>query len=206
LHNSLIEKYFSRNLFAVQNKSYYDDSSVYLYFQGRMTMTVYSVDKLISEARRVAAEYRRATGKSLGGVSGEIAENDAARLLNLELCNDRQGGFDAIGKGNREGKRIQIKGRAIFDEGKSGQRIGQLKTEQEWDSVVLVLMNEDFEPVEIYEADRSDIMDALDETRNSKRNKRGAMSVARFKNIARLVWTASEGVLEDEIWDNRKNV
>ena len=171
-----------------------------------MTMTVYSVDKLISEARRVAAEYRRATGKSLGGVSGEIAENDAARLLNLELCNDRQGGFDAIGKGNREGKRIQIKGRAIFDEGKSGQRIGQLKTEQEWDSVVLVLMNEDFEPVEIYEADRSDIMDALDETRNSKRNKRGAMSVARFKNIARLVWTASEGVLKDEIWDNRKNV
>lgn len=171
-----------------------------------MTMTVYSVDKLISEARRVAAEYRRATGKSLGGVSGEIAENDAARLLNLELCNDRQGGFDAIGKGNREGKRIQIKGRAIFDEGKSGQRIGQLKTEQEWDSVVLVLMNEDFEPVEIYEADRSDIMDALDETRNSKRNKRGAMSVARFKNIARLVWTAGEGVLKDEIWDNRKNV
>ena len=170
-------------------------------------MSVFSVDKLISEARRIAADYRRATGKTLGGVTGEIAENDAARLLDLELAADKNSGYDAIGRGKRAGKKIQIKGRAIFDQAKSGQRIGQLKVNQEWDSVVLVLMNEDFEPVEIFEAERSELMDSLDETSDSKRNKRGAMSVSRFKHLARLVWTSDEGQIDDdEVWDNRKNV
>ena len=174
---------------------------------GPIILSVFSVDKLISEARRIAADYRRATGKTLGGVTGEIAENDAARLLNLELSNDKNSGYDAIGHGKREGKKIQIKGRAIFDQAKSGQRIGQLKVNQEWDSVVLVLMNEDFEPIEIYEADRSDLIESLDETSDSKRNKRGAMSVSRFKHLARLVWSVDEGVIEDdEIWDNQRNV
>lgn len=36
------------------------------------------------------------------------------------------------GAGERAGKRVQIKGgRAIFDEGKGGHRIGQLRTDQE---------------------------------------------------------------------------
>ncbi len=170
-------------------------------------MSVFAVDKLISEARRIAADYRRATGKTLGGVTGEIAENDAARLLELELSEDRNSGYDAIGKGKREGKKIQIKGRAIFDNAKSGQRIGQLKVNQEWDSVVLVLMNEDFEPIEIYEAERGDLLDSLDETSDSKRNKRGAMSVSRFKHIAHLVWDSKEGVIENaEVLDNQGNV
>lgn len=169
-------------------------------------MSVYSVDKLISEARRVAAEYRRATGKTLGGISAEIAENDAARLLDLEVVKDKQGGYDAVGHGKREGKKIQIKGRAIFDESKSGQRIGQLKMEQEWDSVVLVLMDENYEPMEIYEADREEIMEAMEDAKDSKRTKRGAMSVARFKRISQLVWTPEEGEVDDEIWDNQGSV
>lgn len=166
-------------------------------------MSVYSVDKLISEARRLAADYRRATGKPLAGVSGEIAQHDAARLMNLEICNPSVGGYDAIGHGSREGKRIQIKGRAVFDEGKSGQRIGQLKIEQEWDSIILVVMDENLEPYEIYEADREDILAALDSSASSKRSKRGAMSLSKFKNISRLVWTLEHGVEEDEVWDNQ---
>lgn len=161
-------------------------------------MSVFAVDKLISEARRIAADYRKLTGKTLGGVSGEIAENDAARLLELELITDHSAGYNAIGKGNRDGKKIQIKGRAIFEESKSGQRIGQLKLTQEWDSVVLVLMDESFEPVEIYEAEREDIMESMDETSESKRNKRGAMSVARFKHLSKLVWSAEKGLIESD--------
>lgn len=160
-------------------------------------MSVYAVDKLISEARRIAAEYRRATGKSLGGVSGEIAENDAARLLDLELCREKPGGYDAIGRGSREGKRIQIKGRAIFEEGKSGQRIGQIKADQEWDSIVLVLMDEEFEPFEIYEVDREVMMQEMASSGGGKRSKRGAMSVAKFKNIASLVWLRGQDDVED---------
>ena len=149
-------------------------------------MTIYSVDTLMAQARKLAADYRATTGRPLAGISSEIAEYDAARLLDLDLCQDRVGGFDAVGRGARAGKRIQIKGRAIFDEKKGGQRIGQLKTEQDWDSVVLVLMDEQFEPSEIYEADREEILQVLAES-SSKRSKRGAMSVPRFKIIGRLV-------------------
>ena len=149
-------------------------------------MTLYAVDKLIGEARRIAAEYRRTTGKSLG-ISAEIAKHDGCQLLELEPVEEPVGGYDAI---SADGLKIQIKGRVIFDESKSGQRLGQLKLEQDWDAVVLVLMDENFETFDIYLASREDILDALDE---SNRNKRGAMSVARFKNIAELVWTRSEG-------------
>ena len=154
-------------------------------------MNIYSTEKLITEARKLAAEYRRTTGKPLG-ISSEIAEFDAAQKLNLELCEDRNSGYDAIGKGEREGKRIQIKGRAIFDEHKSGQRIGQLKVEQSWDSVVLVIMDDNYEASEIYEADRDVITEALQESKPSNRNKRGAMSLAKFKKIAKLVWHQSD--------------
>lgn len=164
-------------------------------------MTLYQVDKLMSEARRIAAEYRKATGKVLG-ISSEIARHDAARLMNLELTDNQNAGWDAIGHGTREGKRLQIKGRAIFDEQKGGQRVGQLKIEQAWDSVMLVMMDEDYEPTEIYEADHADVVEAINES-DSKRAKRGAMSLAKFKMISRLVWTREEGVIEDEIWDNQ---
>lgn len=167
-------------------------------------MGVYSVDKLMAETRRLAAEYRRTTGQPLA-VSGEIAKYDATRLLDLEPCQSPQRGYDAVGRsGIHTGRRVQIKGRAIFDESKGGQRVGQLKLEQEWDSVLLVLMDEEFEPSEIWEAERDAIVEAVREAENSSRSKRGPMSVDKFKAIGRLVWTQEEGVITDEIWDNRQ--
>ena len=175
-------------------------------YKQNSSVAIYSVDKLIAEARRLAAEFRRTTGKPLPGVSGEIAEHDAARLLDLEICKERPGGYDAIGRGSRAGKRVQIKARVIFDEDKAGQRVGQLKLDQDWDSVMLVIMDQDYQPVEIFEADREEILDAMDEAGGSARKKRGAMSVARFKIIARLVWTREEGEIQDAIWDNQSGL
>jgi hypothetical protein len=165
-------------------------------------MAVYDLDKLISETRRLAADYRRATGKSLA-VSSEIAKHDACVQLQLEpINNDESGGFDAIGlQPPWKGLRIQVKGRAIFDEGKSGQRIGQLKLDKDWDAVVLVLMDEDFNPYEMYLAARHDILDAMEED-TSKRRNRGAMSVAKFKHIGHCVWTASEGRVSNDVWES----
>ena len=163
-------------------------------------MTLYAAEKLIAQARVLAAEYRRTMGKPLPGISNEIAEHDAIRLLSLTSRPEGEGGFDAIDPA-RGDKRIQIKSRTIFDESKSGQRLGQLKLDKEWDSVVLVLMDENYEPYEIYEAERDDIVEVLDKS-SSSRAKRGAMSVSRFKIIGRLAWTR-EGGLEPEVWDNR---
>jgi hypothetical protein len=160
-------------------------------------MAIYDVGKLIAETRRLAAEYKRATGKSLA-VSSEIAKHDACALLQLEPVNeDFAGGYDAVGSHNAwKDKKIQIKGRAIFDESKSGQRIGQLKLDKEWDAVVLVLMNEEFETQEIYMAERDEVEAEMAEL-DSKRQNRGAMTVARFKRLAKLVWTPGEGIILD---------
>ena len=163
-------------------------------------MTVYAADKLIAQARILAAEYRRTMGKPLPGISSEIAEHDAVKLLGLHPFAEGEAGYDAVDPA-REDKRIQIKSRTIFDESKSGQRIGQMKLDKDWDSVVLVLMDEDYEPYEIYEAEREDILEFVGKS-SSSRAKRGAMSVARFKIIGRLAWTREDGVVP-EVWDNQ---
>lgn len=153
---------------------------------------VYSIDKLITETRRLAAEYRRSTGQALP-VSGEIARHDAARLLGLKLCEPGTAGVDAIGTGSREGRRIQIKSRVMTQEKKSGARLGQLNTQGDWDTLLLVILDEDYEASEIYEATREELSDALAEAEHSNRTRRGALSVAKFKNIGWLVWARETG-------------
>lgn len=150
----------------------------------------YSVDKLTAEARRLAANYRRATGKTLP-LSGEIAINDAMRLLALEPAVEPIVGCDAVRRSRDGIIRVQIKGRVVFSEGKSAARIGQLKLDQGWDETVLVLMDDDYEPFEIYRAGRQAIETAL---AKKTKNKRGAMSVAQFRIIARCVWTRADGI------------
>ena len=152
--------------------------------------TPYAAHKLIAQARTLAAEYRRAMGKPLPGVSTEIGVHDAVRLLGLEPRGEGQGGWDALDPAN--GERIQIKSRAIFDDSKGGARIGQLKLNQEWDAVVLVIMDENYEPSEIYRAHRETLADYLDQA-SASRAKRGAMSVARFRILGELVWDPFAG-------------
>jgi len=139
-------------------------------------------------------------GKPLPGVSNEIALHDAIRLLELVPVEKSVGGYDAIDP-NREDRRIQIKSRTIFDENVGSQRIGQIKVDQDWDSVVLVLMDEDYEPFEIYEAERDDLLEYVGKS-SSSRAKRGILSVSRFRIISRLAWTKEDGI-EPEVWDNQ---
>ena len=167
-----------------------------------MDRDVYAFDKLIGETRRLAVEYRKATGKALA-VTGELARHDAARLLGLDLVEEQVPGHDAIGRGDRDGLRVLIKGRAIFDEERAKQRIGQVNRDHPWDLLVLVLMDEVYEPVEIYEVERADVDEALDGVPESGRARRGAMSVAQLKIIGRLAWTRERGLEDDGYWDNQ---
>ncbi|MFK5892189.1 MAG: hypothetical protein QM504_03095 [Pseudomonadota bacterium] len=153
--------------------------------------STYSVQILMEQARTLAANYRKTTGKTLAGVSGELAVYDAIRLLKLQAVEDNIP-YEAIGTedaGDLENDRIQIKGRTMFSGSKGSPRIGQIKISEHWDSVVLVLMNDEYQPFEIYGIDR----DSLEEnasSKNSNRGKRGAMTVARFKKIATLIWSS----------------
>jgi hypothetical protein len=154
-------------------------------------LSLYAADKLIAQARILAAEYRETMGKPLPGISSEIAVHDAIRLLELEPAPEKAVGFDATDP-RRNNLRIQIKSRAVIDENKSNQRLGQLNINQEWDSVVLVVMDKDYLPTEIFEAHRDEIEEHMYEA-SSSRAKRGALSLAKFKKISRLVWTSEQG-------------
>lgn len=154
-------------------------------------MSLYSIDKLIEETRRLAAEFRRTTGTMLP-VSGEIARYDVSHHLNLVLYEHTNNGVDAIGQDNRDGLKVQIKGRVVGDMVKSGHRIGQLNTDGEWDLVVLSLMDNDFQPTEMYEMTRNELLDVLADPEKSQ-NRRGAISIAKFRIIGKLVWTRELG-------------
>lgn len=144
-------------------------------------MSVFDLDKLMSETRRLAAEYRQATGATLP-VSGEIARYDAMRLLGLSAPAEPVAGVDALGA---DGTRYQIKARTLFEGGKGKQRIGQINSEGSWERVLLVLLNDAYETHAIHEAERDAVLEALNQVRH---NKRGPLSVARFIALGRAIW------------------
>jgi hypothetical protein len=97
------------------------------------------IGALLEQVRAIAVKYYALTGKPLG-ITGEIGEYEAARLLALELKDAREPGFDAV---DERGRRYQIKTRAI----KKGrpvapQRIGIIDISQPWDATLLVLLDD----------------------------------------------------------------
>lgn len=155
-------------------------------------MSLYSIEKLINETRRLAAEFKRTTGTMLP-VSGEIARYDVSHHLGLILSTNNSCGYDAVGQEQREGQRVLIKSRVIGDKVKPGHRIGQLNLNGDWDIIVLSLMNNEFEPLEMYQLSRQKILDDLS-AHSQKRDKRGAISVAKFRIIGDRVWTKEHGI------------
>jgi hypothetical protein len=143
--------------------------------------------EILGAAKSLAQEYRQLTGKPLG-ITGEVAEYEAARLLGLELTPARQVGYDALEKKHGVVRRLQIKGRCLLKGGKRNQQLGSIRTDKEWDSVLMVLLDENFDAVEIYEADRSPIVAALTAPGSKARNERGSMAISKFKAIGRRRW------------------
>lgn len=141
---------------------------------------------ILAEAKKLAQEYHALTGKPLG-VTGEVAEYEAARILGLELTPARQAGYDAVRP--LDGRRFQIKGRCILPRSKPGQRLGSIDIAKEFDAVLMVLLDSNFDALEIYEADRSVVIGALIAPGSKSRNERGALGVSKFKSIGHRCWT-----------------
>ena len=147
-----------------------------------------SLLRLLADAKRLAKRYYALTGRPLG-ITGEVAEWEAVRLLRLRPAQVRQPGYDAEGKGpNGRKEQLQIKGRCIIGKFKPGARMGAIDLTKPWDAVLLVLLNGDFEATAIYRADRSAVRAALLAPGSKARNKRRQLSIAKFKTIGRRVW------------------
>ena len=142
---------------------------------------------VLADAKALARKYRKLTGKPLG-ITGEVAEFSAAQILGLELAAARQSGYDAIRNESGKITKIQIKGRCIPANAKPGQRLGSIQLDKEWDTVLLVLMDEDLEVLSMYEAERLKIEEALLAPGSKARNERGALAVSKFKAIGHEVW------------------
>lgn len=146
--------------------------------------------ELLKEAKTLAVEYYELTGKPLG-VTGEVAEYEAARILGIELTPARQAGYDAIERISDCTKKLQIKGRCLQDNCKPGQRLGSIKTKHDWDVVLMILLDRNFDATQIYEAQRPEIVAALEAPGSKARNVRGELSVNKFKSIGKLRWQRS---------------
>lgn len=148
-----------------------------------MTEKTIEIMGLLARAKTLAKAYYALTGKPLG-VTGEVAEVEAARLLGLTLADARCEGYDASEIVDGQEHKIQIKGRRLLPTSKPSQKVGTLKFGKEWDSVMLVLLNEDYEPTGIWQASR-----AVAEAERARKN-RDELTVHFFKKHARLRWEA----------------
>ena len=149
-----------------------------------------SILEILGEAKTLAQAYRRLTGKPLG-ITGEVAEYEAARhIRGLKLTLARQPGYDAIETRNGIERHLQIKGRCLLDKCKRSQTLGSIRIDKEWDAVLMVLLDENFDAVAIYEADRAAVVAVLT-TGGKARTERHAMAVSKFKKIGKPRWPPS---------------
>lgn len=143
------------------------------------------VMQILKEAKLLAQEYRALTGKPLG-ITAEVAEYEVARILDLQLTPARHAGYDAVRLA--DGRRYQIKGRCVLPDSKPGGRLGSIKISKEFDGVLFVVLDENFNAQSIYEADRPVVIDALTSPGSRARNERFSMSMSLFKRKGRKVW------------------
>ena len=143
--------------------------------------------EILERGKQAAIDYYDLTGKPLG-ITGEFGEYLTAKLLGLELAEARSPGYDATDK---KGRKIQIKSRCIpRDKKLSGQRLGSIRLDHEWDCVMVILLNERFEPQAIYEAGRGPLEEALMKPGSKARNERGALPITKFIKIGKQIWDA----------------
>jgi len=110
-----------------------------------------AVMEVLHKVKRLAQRYRQLTGKPLG-ITGEVAEYEAARILGVKLTPARNTGFDATEQKSGSLRRLQIKSRCLLPNCKPGQRLGSIDIEKEFDAVLMVLLDENFDATAIYEA------------------------------------------------------
>jgi hypothetical protein len=144
---------------------------------------------LLQRAKAIAQRYRELTGRPLG-ITGEIAEAEVVRLLGYELAPVRCPGYDVV-RPLPDGtlQRLQVKGRVLATSKYQG-RVGAIDIRHEWDWVLLVLMDRNFDTFAIFEAPRARVIEAIQRPGSKSRNERGALAIPQFcsRSMSVRVW------------------
>jgi len=149
---------------------------------------------VLRQAKLLAQRYRNLTGKPLG-ITGEVAEYEAARVLGIQLTPARQAGYDAVEMVDHVERRLQIKGRCLLGKATPSQRLGSIDIRKEWDAVLMVLLDENFDAFEIHESTREAVLARLSVPGSKARNDRGSLAVNQFKAIGHLRWKRAGGMV-----------
>lgn len=152
---------------------------------------VRTVEDVLADAKRCARDYYELTGRPLG-VTGEVAEYEAHRLLGAKLLPPREPGADALLKLAGRSLRVQIKARCVIGSMRPGAPIGSVRGRNGYDAVVLVLLDRHFETTEIWCATRAMVLKALDVPGSRARNERRTLSISKFKQIGRRIWPSGK--------------
>ncbi|MGA7260489.1 MAG: hypothetical protein WA709_01550 [Stellaceae bacterium] len=147
-----------------------------------------AVRELLHEAKILASRYYALTRKPLG-VTGEVAELEAAEALNLVLSPPRQPDYDAFRSSNGAVERYQIKGRAVDPTDRYRGRVPAIQYDRNFEWVLLVLLDRStYSALEIWQASRQNVRARLEAPGSRARNERNSMGITQFVSIARKVW------------------
>ena len=150
-------------------------------------MNDHEVMEVLREAKVVARRFYELTGKPLG-VTGEVAEYEAANHLRLRLEMARKAGYDATEERDGQVVRIQIKGRCVPKPGRQTGRMGSIDLRQPFDTVLLVLLDAEFNAFAMYEASREAVTELITRPGSKARNERGSVGINQFKAISQTRW------------------
>jgi hypothetical protein len=145
---------------------------------------------ILRDAKALAVRYYAVTGKPLG-VTGEVAEYEAAQKLGLSLAPARTALFDAYRQKGTTRETFQVKGRAVAANDRYRGRVPKINCDGAFDAVLLVLLDKtSFDAIEIWQAKREAVIARLTAPGSRSRNERHSMGIAQFKSIpgARKVW------------------
>ncbi len=74
-------------------------------------------------------------------------------------------------------------------------RLGSIDIAKEWDAVLLVLLDDNYDTMKIFEAPRAQVIKAITDPGSEARNERGALSIPHFcsARLGRQVWPKVPG-------------
>jgi hypothetical protein len=148
----------------------------------------HKIKTVLRQAKELALEYYRLTNKPLG-ITGEVAEFEAAEKLGLSLADARTPLFDASREVDGKKEFFQIKGRAVLREDPYRGRVPAINCNGSFDAVLLVLLDKaSLDVIEIRRAERRDVADKLAIPGGKARNERRSVGLSQFKSISKKIW------------------
>lgn len=130
-------------------------------------------------------QFEALTGKQLN-ITGIVGEVLVAKKYNLELVvNDINSGFDAL---DSEGKKVQIKTRRVNSKKSNLLSKMSISNEANYNYTLLIILDKEYNPKEIYRAEKEQISSHFDRINAKRKVKRNTMSISQFKKFGKLIY------------------